>query len=225
MAKNTRNQIMKGVDPKNLIKRSQIDRGLVAQTAFAAVGVRNPTVAGYKIEGHSGAHFETYFETVVKGSTTDAVFHKTKTRTVWAVRGTGCVALVLNGETTQQDLREGSSLTLDPGSIYRICANKGVDLNLVIVQDAKYEARLDVVEESSAPAKVSPDILIGITNVAGRTGGMSKAAAQAVSELDSRNNHIKSGKRANKPGRHMSDVENGLFNIGINPMPVDLSEF
>ena len=158
----------KQVDPKRFKKRSDVIRQQEAASAdkLLVKGDREPTSTGYKVPGFAG-EFETYFEVMLPKTSTNLVQHPGKSRVYRVVGGGGLILkqeTVGEGEEEQTNsstaqLGPGDEVVVGPKTVYRLmAANLGIEL--FVVQEKKYEARLKTVAETEVTADVPQELLV-----------------------------------------------------------------
>lgn len=96
----------------------------------------------------SSKGFESQVVTIFPGNSTEIFEHVTKTRMIFVIDGYGFVQELNNGKVvTEHDIKPGFAVSIGPNIQYRIVASNITDLELLFVQDIKYNARLVVVDE------------------------------------------------------------------------------
>jgi hypothetical protein len=149
------------IDPKSLKKHSDIVRQY--SSSIAVVGNRERTETGYRVPGFAGKTFETLYEVLLRGSSTD-VLVSSKTRVIRVVAGSGFVLLhATDVEPKQYRLIPGDEVVLPAKVAYRITTTSNDLLELFITQGAGYEKSLKVVKDGGASVVASSDDLAGVT--------------------------------------------------------------
>lgn len=174
------------MDPKTFKKHSQIAQRLASN--IVVVGKKEKTTTGYRIPGHSCGSFETYFEALLPGTSSDLIKHPKKDRVVRVLTGGGFVVLD-DGKNPSVDkkIHPGDEVVLKAGTSYRFATTADQGLELNVTQAAKYEARMEVLEESGATTEVSDEQLV-----------------EAERSLQSTQNHRKGSKAKQQQARKNS---------------------
>jgi mannose-6-phosphate isomerase-like protein (cupin superfamily) len=145
------------LDPKTLKKRSQIEKRTTKE--IFVKGVRERTTTGYKISGYTGKGFEIYYEAFLPGSASDTFVHPGKDRVVRGLSGQGFLSVTKDGVSAQRAINPGDEVVLPAGSTYRISTTGTKEvLEVLIIQDSKYTARLQTVAAGEA-VTVSDEVL------------------------------------------------------------------
>jgi mannose-6-phosphate isomerase-like protein (cupin superfamily) len=144
-------------DVRKIKKHSDIMR---AQRGNVVVGgAREKTDTGYVVPGYKGKTFETYFESMLAGSSTATYKHEKKDKTIRIISGDLFVLTKTDGVEKQQRAIAGDEVVLERGTEYRLATSKE-DVEFFVVQSAKYNAAIEIVSESSLVARdVSPELL------------------------------------------------------------------
>jgi len=144
-------------DVRKIKKHSDIMR---RQGSHVVVGgVREKTNTGYVVPGFRGTTFETYFETMLAGTSTATYRHEKKDRTLRVLTGELFVLTKDENGEKQQRAIAGDEVVLGRGIEYRLATSKE-NVDMFVCQSAKYTAALEIVSDSSLVARdVSPDLL------------------------------------------------------------------
>lgn len=106
---------------------------------------KDPADFGLIKDLHKTNGFETSLVTVFPGASTDTVSHPTKSRFALVIEGSGFVQELVDGEVvSHHDIKTGSFVFVGPGRAYKFIASNHIELELLFVQDIKYNARLAV---------------------------------------------------------------------------------
>lgn len=138
-------------------KHSDIVRNYEAARSAAPVrieGDKEKTPTGFRIKGFDGKSMETYFEAMLEGGATPTMMHEKKDRIVHIL--TGKLVVV----TDKPRVRiAGDEIVLERGKAYRLMAPLG-PAEFRVVQNAKYEATLEILDEEVAQSvDVDPALL------------------------------------------------------------------
>jgi quercetin dioxygenase-like cupin family protein len=131
------------------------------ENPVAVVGNRERTDYGYKVAGHESKHFETFFAVIVQGGSTPTWKHATKTRVCRVLNGRvfAIFASEVEGvEDTTKVFQPGDEIVCAAGKPYWLSA-LSEEVRLSVVQDSKYEARLEVVAPSTSTVEVTEEML------------------------------------------------------------------
>ena len=125
-------------------------------------GARQKTDTGFRVPGFAGKSFETFYEVMLPGTSTPTLLHPKKDRTIRVMAGSAFVVIsrtLDDGtvDTTQRRVIAGDEVALERGLTYRI-ATANEQLELVVCQQAKYEASLEVSDDGII-RDVTPDML------------------------------------------------------------------
>lgn len=145
-----RNQ--KIIDPKTLRKAIRRDPAEVALddaptiemvTAFELTESISVDTKGYEVRDLL----------LAPGCSTAEFFHDKKVRTFVVVAGQGTLIQTQEGESGElkldvTDLTVGSAVTCEPGIKYRLCATPESSIQVLVVQDSKYGAKLTETAEA-----------------------------------------------------------------------------
>lgn len=126
-------------------------------------GTREKTNTGYEVRGFQGKTFETYFETMLAGSSTATLRHEKKDRTVRILSGVLYVLTEIDedgkGLQNQTKAIPGDEIVLERGTAYRLATSKE-DVEFFVCQSAKYAATLEIVDGSSLTTReINPTLL------------------------------------------------------------------
>jgi len=147
VAKRSRQRKVIQIDPKTIKKHSDIAK--VNNNNALVAGDREKTKTGFIVPGYTGPGFETYFEVLMPGAVSDRLRHAKKNRVLRVVSGVGFVISETEGEQKEIKIKPGDEFVCEAGSAYRVCTTNKDPLSLFVVQDSKYLARLEVLEEST----------------------------------------------------------------------------
>lgn len=156
------------IDPKKIKKHSNIVRQFTNSTRVS--GEREATKSGFKAGIYNGKMFESYYEQVMEGASSDLVMHDKKYRTLRVLSGTGFLLTVENPteqkelwKLDQRPLIAGDVIECEPGKAYRLATTDRDILELVVTQEPKYDSKLAVLEESEAVANITEDMLNSVS--------------------------------------------------------------
>ena len=178
-AKNKKRPI---VNPRNIPKASTFRRKQALSNAWT--GDRVKTDHGYRIDGTTCKDYETYFEYIDEGQSTDQTVHAKKTRTYRIMGGQGFAILEKDGVQKSVVLVPGHELVIEAGISHQIVTTSTQEIELVVVQSAKYEASLKILKKSTTTSQTDERKLQSVTHdeavriSAPRRRRKSKAAAQ-----------------------------------------------
>jgi len=144
-------------DVRKIKKHSDIMRR--QGTHVVVGGSREKTNTGFAVPGFQGKTFETYFETMLAGSSTATYKHEKKDKTLRILSG-DLFVLTKTGEIEkQQRAIAGDEVVLERGTEYRLATSKE-QVEFFVCQSAKYNAAVEIVSDSSLVARdVSPALL------------------------------------------------------------------
>ena len=192
-----RRQPRRRPDPTKIKKSSQLRKS--HDSAVRVVGDRERTSTGYRIPGFRGKKFETIYEVMLAGSSTDLLMHPTKDRTMRVLEGNGyAVVAQEDGSLKQYRLSPGDEVAFEAKQPYRI-ATGGLNLAVLFSQEAKYDSRLQVQEEQGAEVVVPQALLDGLTMDQKRSAGIpsprrgSKAVQQQLASRGQQIQHKETG--------------------------------
>jgi len=205
-------------------KHSDIVRG--AAGGLVVGGAREKTPTGVVVPGYVGKTFETYYETMLAGTSTASLRHDKKDRTVRIITGSLFV-LVQKGDEpgSQQRAYAGDEIVLERGVTYRLATSKE-NCEFFVCQSAKYSATLEVVDDSSLTTKEINESLLQEPTLGQRVSQSkpsdgqtrrrgSKAKQQLMAAKGARNSAqvINSAPSDPVPGRA------GAVEAGVSPRP------
>ncbi len=178
--------------PRKIKKRSDYIR---EHTDTVKVpGEREPTSTGYRVSSFKNGSFETFYEVMMAGTSTNRYRHEKKDKVVWVLAGQGFLELQREGETSAtKRLVPGDHVAIPRGSSFRITTTSKQTLEMLVTQQAKYEAKLEVVEELETICEVTAQDLAepsldermrSVVDFRPRRG--SKAAKQQVADRAAR---------------------------------------
>jgi hypothetical protein len=199
------------VNPKELRKSSDIRRERHASIVVA--GKRKATKSGYRIPGAQCKDYETYFEHIVEKQSTDRVMHPKKTRTIRVIGGQGFASIEKAGfERKSIVLIPGDELTVEAGISYQLLTTSRYFLEVFVTQSAKYEANLQVVEESTTEALMEDIDLDALSrgelvsqHIRPRRRQMSKAVEQQQTASIARDKHMGNSPSVKSTNASVSD--------------------
>lgn len=196
-------------------KASAYRRNYITRTADPGFvpDEREPTTTGVRAAGYAGKHFETVYEALVAGSSGPLYSQtaKTKVRVIRAISGTGFVLHGPEDNLQLQQLAPGEELVLDGVCQHKIIATGKSDFHVLLIQSAKYEKTLEVVEKEQPPTEI-PEALLRPTPPVRRTRS-SKVVAQMEKMEQNRQDNAIQAQVAAVP--RSPDV----FQAGVNPRP------
>lgn len=162
-------------DPRKIKKHSDIMR----QTASSLLvgGSRERTETGFIVPGFQGKTFETYFETMLAGTSTPDFKHEKKDRTIRILSGSLFVLKDEGNGETQRTARAGDEISFERGTTYRLATSKE-NVEFFVCQSAKYAATLDIISDSAFVTKEVPDSMLEDQSLVGR---MYKSTGQGQS--------------------------------------------
>lgn len=144
---------MRQIDVRKTRKRSDYLPEKPVQDTAVAVGERTKTAYGYRVDGFSGK-FETFVDVFMPGACTPTRKHATKSCVVRCLSGTGRIRV----EDNLLQLSEGVEQVVPAGTAFRIESAPHDKLEIFVVQEAKFDARVEVLSDG-VDAKVVPDSL------------------------------------------------------------------
>jgi mannose-6-phosphate isomerase-like protein (cupin superfamily) len=168
------------VSPRNLRKRSDYMREYEDTVKVPGERVLIPT--GYRVSSFKNGSFETFYEVMLAGTSTNRLRH------LWVLAGQGFLEIQRPEESSlTKRLIPGDHVSIPRGSSFRVATTSQQTLEMIVTQQAKYEAKLEVLEELET-ARETPaadlaepslhDRMTSVINVTPRRG--SKAAQQQV---------------------------------------------
>lgn len=201
------------IDPKTLTKRSQIVRDSGYYSPVVRHGMTQ-TTTGFIKPGFSDAKFEVHHEIMNSGTCSAKVKHPTKTRTLQIISGPGVVIIEDESETKELKVNAGDSVVLEPNKAYKITTVGRSPLEFVSIQHAKYEARLETLEEAfvTASSEITP-LESQVPTTPRRRLGKSKAVEQAAQLSSAKKNHKTTGEK-----KAVAEVMTAAAE-GVNPRP------
>ena len=148
-------------DPRKIKKHSDIMRR--RGTNVNVGGNRQATETGYEVPGFKGKSFETSFEMMLAGTSTATVKHEKKDRTIRVLTGVLYVMLEdAEGKQSQKRAIAGDEVILERGTAYRL-ATSSENVEMIICQQAKYDATLETLNESTLNGREVPQGLLEST--------------------------------------------------------------
>lgn len=182
------------MDPKLLKKHSSVARKHANNIVIT--GAREKTETGFKVPGHSGKSFETFAETLLPGTASPLYCHPKKDRVVRVLAGGGYVILDDgSGDPVDKRIHPGDEVILKAGVSYRFATTSGESLEMHVSQGSKYAARLEILEEASSTAEVTPGLLNPAERAVSAVPGVSLRRGSKAKQQQLSN----SGNRAVKP--------------------------
>lgn len=122
-------------------------------------GAREKTDTGYVVPGFRGKTFETYYETMLAGTSSATYKHEKKDKTLRILSGDLFVLTKDENGENQQRAIAGDEIVLERGTEYRLATSKE-NVEFFVCQSAKYNAAVQLVTDSSLVARdVSPALL------------------------------------------------------------------
>jgi hypothetical protein len=152
-------------DPRKIKKHSDI----MLRTASSLIvgGERERTETGFRVPGFQGKTFETYFETMLAGTSTPDFKHEKKDRTIRILSGSLFVLKDEGNGETQRTARAGDEIAFERGTTYRLATSKE-SVEFFVCQSAKYAATLDTISDSAFVTKEVPDSMLEDQSLVGR---------------------------------------------------------
>ncbi len=150
------------VNPRDIPKASQFRRK--QEPSNTVTGTREPTEHGYRISGTVCKDYETYFEYLGEGQTTDKTVHAKKTRTYRILGGQGFAILEKDGVQKSVVLVPGHELVVEAGIAQQLITTSTNELEFFVTQSAKYESTLKVLEKSTTTARTDESKLQSISH-------------------------------------------------------------
>jgi len=211
-------------DVRTIKKHSDIMRR--TSGSLVVGGAREKTPTGLVVPGYVGKTFETYYETMLAGTSTASVLHAKKDRTLRILSGTLFILSQKGDEPdVQQKAYAGDEIVLERGTTYRLATSKE-DVEFFVCQSAKYAATLEVVDGSSLTTQeINPYLLEEPTH-------QQRATQSAPRDGQSRRRGSKAKQQllAQKRGRNSAQVQNsapnapipgraGAIEQGVSPKP------
>ncbi len=125
------------------------------------MGKKEPTPTGFIIQGHTSKGFETYFETLLPGTTTDLIKHPKKDRVVRIIAGNGFVSMDDGADVVISDkkIQPGDEIVFKAGVAHRLATTSDQSLEFYVIQDIKYGPRLEVLKKSNTIVEMTDGIL------------------------------------------------------------------
>lgn len=145
------------INPQTIKKHSDLVSA-ASHNVFVR-GDREKTPTGYRVTGFRGKSFETQYEVMLPGTSTDLVRHEKKDRTVRILSGDGFIITGQGNESKIKRLMPGDEICLERGTPYRITTAAKIPVEMVVCQQAKYELNLEVLEEVGAAKEVPAEML------------------------------------------------------------------
>jgi len=176
------------VKPHEIRKRSDYTKEVT--NTIKVPGEREPTKTGYKVSSFKNNSFETFYEVMLAGTSTDRVRHYTKDKVIWVVAGQG--VLELQGAAGRV-LVPGDHVVIERGDSARITTTGQQTLEMLVTQQTKYDAKLETTEETlvervateqDLAEPTTQERMAGVVDFAPRRG--SKAVEQQTAERASR---------------------------------------
>lgn len=152
-------------DPRKIKKHSDIMRRTSASATVG--GTREKTETGFVVSGFKGKTFETYYETMLAGTSTPDCKHEKKDRTIRILSGALFVLTDEGDGENQRTALAGDEIVLERGTIYRLATSKE-NVEFFVCQSAKYAATLEIISDSAFVTKEVPDYLLEDPSLAGR---------------------------------------------------------
>jgi hypothetical protein len=162
-------------DPRKIKKHSDIMRRTASSVLVS--GSRERTETGYTVPGFQGKTFETYFETMLAGTSTPDLKHEKKDRTIRILSGALFVLTDDGSGEIDRKAAVGDEIVFERGTVYRLATAKE-PVDFFVCQSAKYAATLEIVDNSSFVTKEVPDYMLEDQTIAGR---MYKSTGQGQS--------------------------------------------
>ena len=208
------------ISPRNIKRRSDYVKNYSNQVMVG--GERHKTDYGFMVEGFKGKSFETYFEYMEAGTATPAYKHEKKDKTVRVLSGILHVILKDGDSASTVKAIPGDEIALERGKEYRLSTSAD-SVELFVAQNAKYEAALQVVDDSVAIKKdVAASLLkepsrrdrveSSVPQIAGTQRRGSKAKEQLAALRDSIKNRV-------IPGKTLEPASSSQAVYGTNPRP------
>jgi mannose-6-phosphate isomerase-like protein (cupin superfamily) len=122
-------------------------------------GTRERTDTGFVVPGYRGKTFETYYETMLAGTSTSTYRHEKKDRTIRVLSGVLFVLASNGGEDTERRAIAGDEIAIDRGTSFRL-ATSIEPVSMFVCQSAKYAATLELVTDSTLNSKPIPENLL-----------------------------------------------------------------
>lgn len=184
-------------------------------------GSREKTDTGYVVPGYRGKTFETYFESMLAGSSTATYKHEKKDKTIRIISGDLFILTKIGDKEDQKRAIAGDEVVLERGTEYRLATSKET-AEFFVCQSAKYNAALEIVSESSLVKRdVSPHLLQEPT----MGHRISKSRPQDV-PTRRRGSKAKKQLMAKRAGRKTAQIMNepipgrvGAVEPGVSPRP------
>lgn len=122
-------------------------------------GTRERTDTGFVVPGYIGKTFETFYETMLAGTSTATYRHEKKDRTIRVLSGVLFVLASNGGEETQRRAIAGDEIAIERGTAFRLATSKE-QVSMFVCQSTKYTAALELVTDSTLNSKPVPDHLL-----------------------------------------------------------------
>lgn len=206
-------------DVRKIKKHSDIMRRQGARMVVG--GAREKTETGYVVPGFRGTTFETYYESMLAGTSTATYKHEKKDKTIRILSGDLFVLTKDDNGEHQQRAIAGDEVVLKRGIEYRLATSKET-VEFFVCQSAKYNAALEIVSDSTLVSRdVSPALLETptmqerITRTRPQDGGTKRRGSKAKKQL-----------MAQRSGRKLAQVIDepipgrvGAVSAGVSPRP------
>lgn len=122
-------------------------------------GARVKTQTGFIVPGFTGKTFETYYETMLAGTSTATLRHEKKDRTLRLLSGLLYILTQDDKGDHQRRVIAGDELVLERGLTYRLATSKE-NAEFFVCQSAKYSSTLEVIDDSSLTSREVSDELL-----------------------------------------------------------------
>jgi mannose-6-phosphate isomerase-like protein (cupin superfamily) len=177
------------------------------------------------VPGYVGKTFETYYETMLAGTSTSTYRHEKKDRSIRVLSGVLFVLAERGGEETQRRAIAGDEIVIERGTAYRLSTSKE-PADMFVCQSPKYAAALELVTDSTLTSRPVPENLLQeptltqrIANIDPSRGPTKRRGSKAKQQQAAIQKNRKSGAESSPndpiPGR-LGDV---ATTEGVSPRP------
>ena len=172
---------------------------------------------GYSTSPTDAPNFSLYNEYLAPGCVGPKVIHSKKTRVYRVLSGEGRLfTFPEDAEASIEIMSIGKVFVCEPGLAYQISSYKQSHLELIVVEDAKYSARLTTLEKEFSPENVELPVAMGVgldtfTVAKEDKRNYSKKSAQAL--------QARAAKRVSGSGGSATPLPAAFVPEGLNARP------